>query len=122
VADVLLEVIEISSALELATHEGPGQWMTLRVRGEIDLSTAKRVQSAFDSLIESGHRHLIADLDGVSFMDSTGISVLALTLSQLREHEGDLKVVCRQGPARMVLAASGMDSELGVSDELPREE
>jgi anti-sigma B factor antagonist len=117
-----LEIVEISSALELATYEGPGQWMILRVRGEIDLSTAKRVQSAFDSLNESGHRHLIADLDGVSFKDSTGISVLALTLSQVREHEGDLKVFCRQGPARMVLAASGMEGELGVSDELPPEE
>jgi anti-anti-sigma factor len=93
--------------------------MIVQVWGEIDLSTAKRLQAGFDSLIESGHSHLIADLDGVSFMDSTGLSVLAKALNQVRENQGDLLVVARPGPARTVLAASGLERELAVRDDMP---
>ncbi|MGH8945628.1 MAG: STAS domain-containing protein [Acidimicrobiia bacterium] len=103
----------------MATRDGPGDWKILQIRGEIDLSTADRVEARFDEMIEAGQHHLIADLSEVAFMDSTGVSVLAKVLRRVRDQEGELTVVCRKGPVRMVLAASGLEPELAVSEDMP---
>jgi anti-anti-sigma factor len=57
-------------ALEIeATGEG------LRLRGEVDLSTAEALLDALRELIHAGGP-LIVDLSGITFMDSTGVKAL----------------------------------------------
>lgn len=122
VACIPQEVVEIGFRLELTTRQGPKDWKILQINGEIDLSTAESLEDRFDEMIEAGDHHLIADLDGVGFMDSTGVSVLAKILKRVRDAGGDMMAVCGQGPARIVLAASGLDRELTVREEMPTAE
>lgn len=119
VAGFRQEVVEIDSLVELTTHEGPDGWPVVQIAGEIDLSTADLVAGQFDALIEAGHRHLIADLNKVAFIDSTGLAILVRVLNRVREDDGDLVVMCKEGPAHKVLTASGLDRELTVRDTLP---
>jgi len=44
-------------------------------------------------LVDHGARHIIADLRGVTFLDSTGLGVLVGSLKRLRSHGGSLRVV-----------------------------
>jgi anti-anti-sigma factor len=58
----------------------PGQdCATLRLSGEIDLSTAPAVREAALSALQQFSTVLHIDLSGVSFMDSTGLEVLLAT-------------------------------------------
>lgn len=113
------EVVEIESLVEVTTHEGPHGWPVVQIAGEIDLSTADLVAAQFDALIGAGNSHLIADLNAVTFMDSTGLAILARVLTRVREDDGDLVVVCREGPAHKVLTASGLHREMTVRDDEP---
>lgn len=118
-AGVRQEVVGIDALVEVTTHEGPDGWRVVQIAGEIDLSTADRVAAQFDALIGAGHRNLIADLSSVTFMDSTGLAILARVLTRVREDHGDLVVVCREGPALKVLTASGLHREMTVRDTEP---
>ena len=48
----------------------------IRVAGEIDIATADTVRQAVAVAIEPGPTHLVFDLSGVDFIDSSGLAVL----------------------------------------------
>ncbi len=77
--------------------------------GEIDLATAAQLREAVLDLIQNGSRQVVVDLRGVEFMDSTGLGVLVGALKRLREQEGDLVLVCTEGPVLKILTLTGLD-------------
>jgi anti-anti-sigma factor len=50
--------------------------MRITVVGELDVATAPELDRVLDELPEEGYSHILLDLDGVQFMDSTGLSAL----------------------------------------------
>ncbi len=82
---------------------------TLRVGGEIDLTSAPRLDDEIQALIEQSVTNLTLDLSSVAFMDSTGLRVL-LKASKLIEGNGG-RVVLREPsePVRRLLEVSGLD-------------
>jgi anti-sigma B factor antagonist len=60
-------------------------------------------------LIQNGSHQVVVDLRGVEFMDSTGLGVLVGALKRLREQEGDLALVCTEGPVLKILTLTGLD-------------
>jgi anti-sigma B factor antagonist len=73
---------------------GPiGDCAVLRVTGEVDAYTAPMLREQVRELAAKGAVHLIADLGGVDFLDSTGLGVLVGGLKRLREAGGSLTLV-----------------------------
>src|SRR5215468_12380842 len=79
--------------IHLESTAGGGDCAVLRVTGEIDVYTAPLLRERVIHLVDDGPRHIIADLRGVTFLDSTGLGVLVGSLKRLRSHEGSLRVV-----------------------------
>jgi anti-sigma B factor antagonist len=79
--------------LGLQVSERDGR-VVLHVTGEIDVATAPRLRERTVALVAQGQRHLVIDLDGVDFLDSTGLGVLVGTLKRLRSQDGTLALVC----------------------------
>ena len=48
----------------------------VEVQGEIDVYTSPRVKETINELIEKGHYQLVINLEGVRYIDSTGLGVL----------------------------------------------
>ncbi|HEX6231438.1 MAG TPA: STAS domain-containing protein [Actinomycetota bacterium] len=86
-----------------------GIWTILDVAGEVDLSTAPSLRDELNSLVESGTRKLVVNLEQVGFMDSSGLGVLVAGLKRLKEAGGEMALVCRDGPTLKVLAITGLD-------------
>ncbi|KUH40381.1 MULTISPECIES: STAS domain-containing protein [Streptomyces] len=57
-------------------RDGP---VVLRVVGELDHHTAPRLTEALDGVPSSATRGLVIDLSGLTYCDSTGITVLVTT-------------------------------------------
>ncbi len=53
-----------------------GQRVTVSVDGEVDAMTAPSLVSVLTAMIGAGHRDLVVDLGGVTFIDARGVSVL----------------------------------------------
>ena len=59
-----------------------GDCAVLRIAGEIDTGTAHDLRQQVIYLIDNGTVHIVADLRGVNFLDSTGLGVLVGSLKR----------------------------------------
>jgi anti-sigma B factor antagonist len=91
-----------------------GAWMVLTVGGEVDLNTAPQLKERINALIADGHAHIAVDLEGVGFMDSTGLSALVSGLMRTGDGGGEMAVVCTQPHILRLLALTGLDHVLNV--------
>ena len=53
---------------------------------------AKDISDKVNTLIEEGKKHIIMDMGGVHYMNSTGIGILIRTYTTLINNGGDLKL------------------------------
>jgi anti-sigma B factor antagonist len=92
-----------------------GDCVTIRVGGELDLSTTGRLRAELDaSMIEPGVRKIVLDLRELQFCDSAGVATL-LTSSRLAGVEGVRFVIL--GPTNP--AAASVFDVTGLGDALP---
>ena len=84
------------------------RWTVLAVTGEVDVATAPRLREQLVQLVAQGHHHLVVDLEGVDFLDSTGLGVLVGALKRVRLQEGELTLVCTQPRIVKVFDITGL--------------
>src|SRR5580658_6532165 len=80
----------------------------LAVKGEVDVYSAPRLREKLVELVSQGKHQIIVDLDGVDFLDSTGLGVLVGGLKRVRSHDGDLGLVCNQPRILKVFEITGL--------------
>ena len=85
----------------------------IRLRGELDVATAPRLEQRVDTLIQRGVHHLVVDLADLSFCDLAGVRVLMGADRQLRAVGGRLTLL---GPCRWV---SCILTVFDLTDRLP---
>ncbi len=81
----------------------------LDLQGEIDIFAATDFKAAMLQSIESGERQIVVDATKVSFMDSSGLSVLIGGERRLRALGGGLAVVCSANVER-ILQVAGLEA------------
>jgi anti-sigma B factor antagonist len=95
----------------------PGQTV-VEVSGEIDVYTAPRLREALISLVDAGNYRLIIDMDGVEFLDSTGLGVLVGGLKRVRAHDGSIDLVCTQGKILRIFRITGLSKVFPIHDTI----
>lgn len=78
------------------------------VHGEIDVYTSPRVKETINGLIQEGHHHLIINLEGVRYIDSTGLGVLIGALKKVREHKGRIMLICTNPQIKKIFNITGL--------------
>ena len=81
----------------LASHQHDDHRAVLGVAGEIDLGTAPTLREALRMVLEHRTGPVVVDLCEVSFMDSTGVHVLADMLRRLENRSRPLAILCHEG-------------------------
>lgn len=90
----------------------------LQVDGEVDIYTAPKLREKLVELIDAGNDRIVVDLEGVGFMDSTGLGSLVAGLKRIRERDGELAIVCTKEPVLKVLGITGLDRVFPVHDSV----
>jgi anti-sigma B factor antagonist len=80
----------------------------VQITGEVDVYTASQLREQVVQLVDGGVRHMIADLRGVDFLDSTGLGALVGSLKRLRTHDGSFKVVASGGRTLRIFQITGL--------------
>ena len=65
-------------------------------------------------LVSQGKHQIIVDLEGVDFLDSTGLGVLVGGLKRLRSHDGDLTLVCTHQRILKVFEITGLTKVFAI--------
>ena len=97
--------------LDVSERDG---YAVLSVRGEVDVYTAPRFRERLIELVTEGRHRIIVDLQGVDFLDSTGLGVLVGALKKVRADGGTLDIVCTQERILKIFDITGLDKVFGL--------
>ena len=98
---------------------GADDCAVLQIAGEIDLYTAQKLRQRVADLIDDGTLHIIADLRGVDFLDSTGLGVLVGSLRRLRIREGSLTLVAGDEKIMEIFQLTGLTRVFTFHSSVP---
>ena len=88
------------------------EWETcylLEIHGRVDGLTASEIKQAIDKITSMGHRRLIVDFSGVTFMSSAGLRVILQTHKSLKTIGGELILLSVPDPVAAVFRISGLE-------------
>jgi len=100
-----------NAAFRLTTGEREGVPLIV-ASGEVDLATSPELREALAQMSHGQHRTVVLDLSGVSFLDSTGLSVLVAFHKRFRELGGELRIVVTDRRVTKVMELVGLDDVL----------
>ncbi len=90
------------------------------LEGEIDLSTSPVFKETVYRVIESGKKDVVIDLNGLEFMDSTGLGVLVAALKKTSMEGGSIRLICNKRNILKVFTITGLDKVFSIYDNLQR--
>jgi anti-sigma B factor antagonist len=85
-----------------------GDCAVLQMAGEMDVYTSPKLRKQVADLADDGVIHVIADLRGIDFLDSTGLGALVGGLKRLRIHQGSLMIVTNGGRILKLFQITGL--------------
>jgi len=103
--------------LDIQTERRAGQ-CEITLRGEVDVYTAPKLKEGLVSLIGEGCTNLVIDLEGVSFIDSSGLGVLVSALRRARERDGAVRIVCTRENILKIFRITGLDKVFPVFTDI----
>ncbi|MDR3083978.1 MAG: STAS domain-containing protein [Streptomyces sp.] len=75
------------------TYGQRGEWVVLKVTGELDLITSPVLRQRVHDAVADGRHCLVLDLTEVVFCDSSGVGVLIATRRLIRSCRGRLRLI-----------------------------
>ena len=98
--------------MDVAIEAQPTGVAVARLRGRLDLLSAAEVKQQLTAAVADGHARLVVDIEGVSFIDSSGLGALIGGLKAARLAGGDLRLARPGEQARVILALTTLDKVL----------
>lgn len=95
-----------------------GERIVIEASGEIDVYTAPRLREQLVTEVDNGYHHIIVDLRGVDFLDSTGLGVLVGGLKRVRQQGGSLQLVCPQERLVRIFEITGLTRVFAIHNTL----
>lgn len=93
---------DLRSSVTVRAHPS-GPWMVVEIAGEMDVQAVALVAG----LVPRHTRHLVFDLQRVTFMDATGLGLLVATQGRASEAGGCICLVAPSRSARRLLLLTG---------------
>jgi anti-sigma B factor antagonist len=83
--------------------------------GDLDVYTVGSLRDAIGQMIEEQTTRVVVDLDGVPFMDSSGLGALMGGVRRLREAGGDLAIACTREQHLKLFAITGFGEGVSIA-------
>src|SRR5213593_4210344 len=93
-----------------------GSWTVVDVKGEVDVYTAPKLREKIVDLVGQGATEIVVNLEGVEFLDSTGLGVLVGGLKRVKSHDGTLALVCTKPKILKVFSMTGLSKAFPIYD------
>lgn len=106
-----------SIGIEEETDQDKGI-VTLKLQGALKAHTLARLEAALAGLLQRGYYKIIVDVSRVRLMTSAGAGVFMAPQAQVRQHGGQIVLVCPPGSIRDVFSALGLSRTLRICDDL----
>jgi len=98
---------QMTTSLEVTSELRSTGWL-LSARGEIDVTSSTALQAALDVVIDGGAAVVILDVEGVEFLDSSGLRVIVRAGRALSDDGGQLFLRGASGAVARTLEVTGL--------------
>jgi anti-sigma B factor antagonist len=92
-----------------------GDYRVLRPQGDLDVYTVGSLRDALGQMISDKTPKVVVDLDGVPFMDSSGLGALMGGVRRMREIGGDLAVSCTREQHLKLFTITGFGEGVSIA-------
>ena len=89
--------------------EKAGNVCVLALNGEVDVYTAPALKEHIVDAVDEGCVDILVDLQGVGFIDSSGLGVLVGALRRVKERSGSIRLVCTRENILKIFRITGLD-------------
>ncbi|MBR0518367.1 STAS domain-containing protein [bacterium] len=93
--------------IKVDVKEGEG-CNILNVCGDVDVYTSPKVKESINALIEKEIYNIVVNLEDVRYVDSTGLGVLIGALKKVKEHNGNIVLVCTNPQIKKIFQITGL--------------
>jgi anti-sigma B factor antagonist len=100
--------------VDIAIEDAQGHKI-LRPTGDLDVYTVGSLRDAIGSMIDQKTTKVVVDLDGVPFMDSSGLGALMGGVRRLREAGGDLAIACTREQHLKLFTITGFGEGVSIA-------
>lgn len=100
--------------LHIADYALDGRTHVVEAGGELDLYSAPELKARIWNAIDAGKTRLIMDLTEVTFIDSTGLSVLVAAVKRIRPADGTVALVVKDYDIERLLELTGLDGRFQI--------
>ena len=97
------------------SEDGPAT--VVRLRGELDMSTAEDLSGRLDALLADGRHRIVLDLTDLDFVDSTGLSTIVRARTSAVQAGGSLAISSASHRVRRVFDLTGLGGLLASDVE-----
>lgn len=108
--------MSLGTRFELHETEPEDRTTVIAVSGEIHVSTAPEFSAALNDAIARGKTGLVLDLARVTFIDSTGLSVLLNGLRRVTRRDGRMAIVCQNPTVLRLFQVTKLDGTFDIHD------
>ncbi len=109
---------ETAAPLSLRVTPDPRGLVVVTVGGDLDVDTATALRQQLADQLREGRRHIVLDLTGVPFMDSSGLNIILRTLQEARRLGGSLRLAAPVPAVRRLLDLTGVSISAPVYDSV----
>jgi anti-sigma B factor antagonist len=106
----------VVSLLDVQT-EAQGDGVRIVLTGELDISTAPRVEDELRRVEEDRPAVILLDLRELEFMDSTGLRVIVSADGRAREESRSLRLVRGPEAVQRIFRVTRLDERLEIGDD-----
>ena len=96
-------------ALDVQTRQADNGATVVAPTGRLDVAGAPALKDAISEVVKIGQPRIVIDMEGVSFVDSTGLGSVIAALKQIRGSQGELRLAAPNQQVRVVLELTTLD-------------
>jgi len=101
------------------TSEQRGDIVHVRLSGELDISSAPKVEDELARVEPDRPELIVLDLRNLAFMDSTGLRLLIAADTRARQQDRRLAIVKGPEPVQRVFRITRLEERLEILDDVP---
>jgi len=96
-------------SLDVQSRQADNGATVVAPTGRLDVAGAPALKDAIAEAVKSGPPRVVIDMEGVSFVDSTGLGSVIAALKQIRSSQGELRLAAPNQQVRVVLELTTLD-------------
>src|SRR5437773_10562013 len=92
--------------------------IVVRMEGRFEFGTRNEYKRLIGQIVQEGFRRLVLDLEGVTFLDSSGLGLLLLTDQNFKLKKGTFSLVNPTGYVRQVIELANLPRVIPIFDSI----